>query len=121
MDDLHGSEMTEVSPADHRSQKTPRSMGRGQEEWPSHAVRGARAGRACSGGFLETRLLHSLRHDSIPLSPLWRNLWGLLIPPGGAGFGVLKAKQNGTEAVLRKSTDAKLPGALRFRLFPVAC
>lgn len=51
---FNGSEMTEVSPADHRSQKTPHSTAWGQEEWPSHAVRGARAGRACSGGFLET-------------------------------------------------------------------
>lgn len=30
--------------------------------------------------------LHLLRHDSIPLSPLWENLPGLLIPSGEARF-----------------------------------
>ena len=39
----------------------------------------------------------------------------LAIPPGEAGFRVLKAKQNATEAVLTKATNAKLLGALRFR------
>ena len=67
----YGSEVTEVGPADCRSQKTPHPKGgwgdvgstpqRGQ--WLSHAARRARGGRACSGGFLETSLLHSLRHD----------------------------------------------------------
>ena len=104
----------------------------GVRELPVHGVgAGGMAGSHCKRGegweslfrrvSGNSRLLHSLRHDSIPLSPLWRNLWGLLIPPGGAGFGVLKAKQNGTEAILMKSTNAKLPGALRFRLFPGAC
>lgn len=50
---FNGSKMTEVSLADHRSQKTP-FHGVGAGGMPSHTVRGARAGRACSGGFLET-------------------------------------------------------------------
>lgn len=93
---FYGSEVTEVSPADCRSQKTPCSKkgwgnvdstpqrGNGQ----SLAVRRARGGGACSGGILETSLLHSLQLDSTPLSPLWINLRGLLIAPGEAGFRV---------------------------------
>ena len=79
----YGSEVTEVGPADCRSQKTPHPKGgwgdvgstpqRGQ--WLSHAARRARGGRACSGGFLETSLLHSLRHD-IFLSVLCGEIFG---------------------------------------------
>lgn len=66
------------------------------EECPSHIVRGARwVGKLVMAIFGKCKLLAFLRHN-IPVIPLWKNLQGLLSPPGEGDFNVLKAKPHGT-------------------------